>query len=152
MMDGNVAAVFQERQEGVLPGELGIQWDEVATGRANGRLTVEKKHMAPNGFLHAASVIALVDSACGYACVASLPEGATGFTTIELKANYLGTAKEGDAVACTARLAHAGRMTQVWDAEAVNQTTGKTMALFRCTQMVLYPRCRIGLRRSSGPR
>jgi uncharacterized protein (TIGR00369 family) len=140
MMDGNVAAVFQERQKGHLPGDLGIEWDEVATGRAAGRFTVTKGHMAPNGFLHAASVIALVDSACGYACVASLPVGATGFTTIELKTNFLGTAKEGETVACTARLAHAGRMTQVWDAEAVNQTTGKTMALFRCTQMVLWPR------------
>ena len=140
MMDGNVAAVFQERQEGALPGELGIQWDEVATGRASGHFTVEKKHMAPNGFLHAASVIALADSACGYACVASLPQGAAGFTTIELKANYLGTAKLGETVACAARLVHGGRMTQVWDAEAVNQTTGKTIALFRCTQMVLWPR------------
>jgi uncharacterized protein (TIGR00369 family) len=140
MMDGNQAQGFQERQKGTLPGELAIQWDEVATGRAAGWFTVTKGHMAPNGFLHAASVIALVDSACGYACVASLPEGATGFTTIELKANYLGTAKEGETVACTARLVHGGRMTQVWDAEAVNQTTGKTMALFRCTQMVMYPR------------
>jgi len=140
MMEGNVAAEFQARQTGTLPGELGIQWEEVATGRAAGHFTVARGHMAPNGFLHAASVIALVDSACGYACVASLPEGATGFTTIELKANFLGTAKEGDTVACTARLAHGGRMTQVWDAEAVNRTTGKTMALFRCTQMVLYPR------------
>ena len=140
MMDGNVAAVFQERQQGHLPGELGIQWEEVATGRAQGHFVVTKGHMAPNGFLHAASVIALVDSACGYACVASLPDGATGFTTIEIKANYLGTAREGETVACKARLAHGGRMTQVWDAEAVNETTGKTMALFRCTQMVLYPR------------
>jgi uncharacterized protein (TIGR00369 family) len=140
MMDGNVAAVFAERQKGTLPGELGIEWEEVATGRASGHFTVTRGHMAPNGFLHAASVIALVDSACGYACVASLPDGTTGFTTIELKANYLGTAREGDVVAGTARLAHAGRTTQVWDAEAVNQTTGKTMALFRCTQMVLYPK------------
>ena len=139
-MDGNVAAVFQERQEGALPGELGIQWEEVATGRAAGWFTVTRGHMAPNGFLHAASVIALVDSACGYACVASLPEGATNFTTIEIKANYLGSAKEGETVACAARLVHGGRMTQVWDAEAINRTTGKTMALFRCTQMVLWPR------------
>ena len=140
MMQGNQAAEFTRRQEGMLPGELGLQWEEVAQGRAAGRFVAEKKHMAPNGFLHAASVICLVDSACGYACVASLPEGATGFTTIELKANYLGTAREGETVACTARLVHAGRSTQVWDAEAVNETTGKTMALFRCTQMVLYPR------------
>jgi uncharacterized protein (TIGR00369 family) len=140
MMDGNQAAVFQERQQGTLPGELGIAWDEVANGRARGRFVVARKHMAANGFLHAASVVALVDSACGYGCVASLPEGANGFTTIEIKTNYLGTAREGETVACEARLLHGGRMTQVWDAEAVNETTGKTIAVFRCTQMVLYPR------------
>jgi uncharacterized protein (TIGR00369 family) len=140
MMQGNQAAEFTRRQQGMLPGELALEWEVVATGEAKGRFTARKKHMAPNGFLHAASVIALADSACGYACVASLPEGATGFTTIELKANYLGTAKEGEVVACTARLVHGGRMTQVWDAEAINETTGKTMALFRCTQMVLWPR------------
>lgn len=140
MMEGNQAQFFAERQQGALPGELGIAWDEVVNGRASGRFTVARRHMAPNGFLHAAAVIALVDSACGYGCVASLPEGGTGFTTVELKANYLATAKEGETVACAARLVHGGRMTQVWDAEAVNETTGKTIALFRCTQMVLYPR------------
>ena len=140
MMQGNVAHVFQERQQGKLPGLLDMQWDEIADGRASGRFTVDERHMAPNGFLHAAAVIALVDSACGYACVASLPEGATGFTTIEIKTNYLGTAKVGDVVSCRARLVHGGRMTQVWDAEAVNETTGKTTALFRCTQMVLWPK------------
>jgi uncharacterized protein (TIGR00369 family) len=72
--------------------------------------------------------------------MASLPEGAGGFTTVEIKTNYLGTAKEGETVACKARLLHGGRMTQVWDAEAVNETTGKTIAAFRCTQMVLWPR------------
>ncbi|WP_068877759.1 MULTISPECIES: PaaI family thioesterase [unclassified Phenylobacterium] len=140
MLEGNQAALFAERQKGTLPGELGIEWDEVANGRARGRFVVQRKHMAPNGFMHAASVVALVDSACGYGCVASLPEGASGFTTIEIKTNYLGTAKEGETVACEARLLHGGRMTQVWDAEAVNEATGKTIAVFRCTQMVLYPR------------
>lgn len=96
--------------------------------------------MAPNGFLHAAAVIALADTACGYGAVASLPQGASGFTTIELKSNFLASAKVGEAVACEARLVHGGRQTQVWDAEVVNRTSGKTMALFRCTQMVLYPR------------
>ena len=140
MMEGNQAKAFEERQRGTLPGELAISWDTVANREAAGRFTVTRMHMAPNGFLHAASVIALVDSACGYGCVASLPEGASGFTTIELKANYLGTARDGEVVSCKARLVHGGRMTQVWDAEATNETTGKTMALFRCTQMVLYPR------------
>lgn len=140
MLEGNQAALFTERQVGHLPGELGIEWTEVANGRAEGGFTVTRRHMAPNGFLHAASVVALADSACGFACVASLPDGAGGFTTIETKSNHLGTAREGERVACTARLLHGGRMTQVWDAEIVNETTGKTIAVFRCTQMVLWPR------------
>ena len=140
MTQNDQSGQFAERQKGYLPGELGIEWDEVVKGAARGRLTVRRGHMAPNGFLHAATVIALLDSACGYGCIASLPEGASSFTTIELKTNFLGTAKEGDVVAGAARMAHGGRTTQVWDAEAVNETTGKVMALFRCTQMVLYPR------------
>ena len=140
MLEGNQAAVFAERQRGTLPGELGIEWTNVSSGHAAGGFTVAKIHMAANGFLHAASIIALVDSACGYACVASLPDGASGFTTIEIKTNYLGTAKIGERVNCEARLLHGGRMTQVWDAEATNATTGKIMAVFRCTQMVHYPR------------
>jgi uncharacterized protein (TIGR00369 family) len=136
----NRAEEFARRQETLLPGEMGIEWDEVTAGRAVGRFTAQKKHMAPNGFMHAAAVIALVDSACGYGCIASLPEGAANFTTIELKANYLSTAREGEHVSCLATLLHGGRSTQVWDAVATNETTGKAMAVFRCTQMVLYPR------------
>ena len=134
------AAAFAKAQEGTLPGELGITWDAVTHGLAEGRMTVAHKHMAPNGFLHAASVIALVDSASGYGCMMSLPQGAIGFTTIELKANFLSTAREGEVVVGRARLVHGGRTTQVWDAEAVNETSGKTMALFRCTQLILHPR------------
>ena len=128
-----------ERQKGHLPDLLGLVWDEAVRGLVRGRFKVEAHHMAPNGFLHAASVIALADSACGYGCVVSLPEGATGFTTIELKANFLGTAREG-VVTCEARLVHGGRTTQLWDAEVRHEDTGKVIALFRCTQLVIYPR------------
>jgi len=129
-----------ERQAGKLPGILGLEWLEARKGLVRGRFTVAEHHMAPNGFLHAGSVITLADSACGYGCVISLPEGAANFTTVELKSNFLGTAKLGELVSTEARLVHGGRMTQVWDAEVKNETTAKTTALFRCTQMVLYPR------------
>ncbi|HRO04227.1 MAG TPA: PaaI family thioesterase, partial [Terricaulis sp.] len=111
-----------------------------AAGDRVGELAVQPHTMAPNGFLHAASVIALADSGCGYGCAISLPPGASGFTTIELKSNFLGTARVGEGVVCAARLFHGGRTTQVWDAEVANENSGKAMALFRCTQMVLYPR------------
>ena len=136
----NPVADLNAMQEGYLPGELGLEVLEARQGYLRSQMKVTKKHMAPNGFMHAASVIALLDSAAGYGCRISLPEGGSGFTTIELKSNFLGTAREGDTVVCEARLVHGGRTTQVWDAVATHQETGKTIALFRCTQMVLYPR------------
>jgi len=124
-----------KRQEGYLPGELGIEILEIKNGYVKSRLPVTKRLMAPNGFLHAASVIALADTSAGYGCVASLPEGARGFTTIELKSNFLGTALDG-VIECEAKGLHLGKTTQVWDS-IVTDGKGKTIALFRCTQMVL---------------
>jgi uncharacterized protein (TIGR00369 family) len=130
---------FNGRSEGHLPGLAGVEILEVTPERVLSRLRVRPEVMAPNGFLHAASVIALADTSCGYGCLALLPEGASGFTTVELKCNFLGTAREG-AVACSARPVHLGRTTQVWDAEASIEGSGVRIALFRCTQMVLWPR------------
>ena len=133
------AAEFEEAGRGLLPGLFGIAFDSVEPGAVHSRLRIERRHMAPNGFVHAATVIALADTSCGYGSQASLPSGATGFTTIELKSNFLGTATVGDVIRCQARLLHGGRTTQVWDAE-VTDGEGRTLALFRCTQLVLYPK------------
>lgn len=123
---------------GHLPALLGVEILTVAAdGAVHSRLALRQELMAPNGFLHAASVIALADTSCGYGCVARLPEGARGFTTIELKANFFGTAREG-AIECRATPLHLGRTTQVWDA-VVSSPAGR-IAVFRCTQMVLWPK------------
>jgi len=122
--------------QGYLPGLLGLEIREIEQGRVASRLPVRRELLAPNDYLHAASVVALADTSCGYGTVASLPEGARGFTTIELKTNFLGTAREG-AIACEVTLVHGGRTTQVWDARVTDEATGKVLALFRCTQMLL---------------
>jgi 1,4-dihydroxy-2-naphthoyl-CoA hydrolase len=122
-----------------LPGFLGIEITRVDGGEVAARLEIKPHHLAPNGFLHAGSVVTLADTAAGYACVANLPEGANSFTTIELKSNHLGTARDG-AISCVAKPAHLGRTTQVWDVLVVNEANGKTIAMFRCTQMILYPK------------
>lgn len=120
-----------------LPGHLGIEVHHVAKGEARLSMAVTPRHFAPNGFLHAGAVVTLADTACGYGCVASLPEGASGFTTLELKSNHLGTTLDGT-IEVTAKAAHLGRTTQVWDATVTH--AGKTIAIFRCTQMVLWPK------------
>jgi len=127
---------FRQIGQNRLPGLIGIEIEEIEAGHVRMRLALRDELLAPNGYLHAGTVVALADSSCGYGCIASLPEGATGFTTIELKTNFLGTALEGT-LACESTLVHGGRTTQVWDAIVTNET-GKKLALFRCTQLLLY--------------
>ena len=122
-----------------LPAHLGLKVLQVSAQEVRLEMALLPVLMAPNGFLHAGALVTLADTAAGYGCVANLPEGARGFTTIELKSNHLGTATEGHAD-CVARPAHVGRTTQVWDAEVTHRESGRTLALFRCTQMVLYPK------------
>jgi len=128
---------LNQRGNGYLPGSVGIVITGFGPGEMCAELPVTPQLMAPNGYLHAGTIVTLADTACGYGCVASLPEGATGFTTIELKTNFLGTARSG-VIACVAKAAHLGNTTQVWDATVTHRDTGKTIAMFRCTQMILY--------------
>lgn len=123
----------------LLPDYMGVVITRLEGGEVEAQVALQPHHMAPNGFLHAATVIALADSACGCGCIASLPDGAESFTTVELKSNHLGTAREGT-ITCSARAVHMGRTTQVWDAQVFHQQTGRTIAMYRCTQMLLYPR------------
>ena len=129
-------AHFNGRSPGFLPGLLGVRILEIGQGRVLAALDIRKELHAPNGFLHAGSVVTLADTACGYGCVAHLPDGAKGFTTIELKSNHLGTALEGT-IEAEVTAAHLGRSTHVWDATVRRKADGKTIALFRCTQMIL---------------
>jgi uncharacterized protein (TIGR00369 family) len=129
---------MKSRGVGKLPGLLGIELLSVEEGLMTAELKVREELLAPNGYLHAATVVALADTMCGYGCIAHLPDGAKGFTTIELKSNHLGTALDGT-IWVEARPQHLGRTTQVWDATVRHRETGKTIALFRCTQMVLWP-------------
>ena len=128
---------LNQRGIGFLPGHFGIVITKFGPGEMCAELAVTPQLMAPNGYLHAGTIVTLADTASGYGCVANLPEGAIGFTTIELKSNFLGTAREG-VIECIATAAHLGRTTQVWDATVTYRETGRTIAMFRCTQMVLY--------------
>ncbi|WP_047864554.1 PaaI family thioesterase [Rubrobacter aplysinae] len=128
---------LNQRSEGRLPGMLGIEITASEGGVLRSRMPLGEELMAPNGYLHAATVIALADTSCGYGCFENLPDGAESFTTVELKSNFTGTARSG-AIACEARLVHGGRTTQVWDATVTDEESGREICLFRCTQMLLY--------------
>ncbi|MGH1486626.1 MAG: PaaI family thioesterase [Cellvibrionaceae bacterium] len=122
-----------------LPGLLGLKITEIEKNSAKAELTVEKKHLAVNGYLHAGAVITLADTAAGSGCMANLPEGASSFTTIELKSNFMSTVKEG-LIYCTAKCIHSGKSTQIWESIVHCAKSKKIMAKFTCTQFILYPR------------
>jgi uncharacterized protein (TIGR00369 family) len=139
MTDPDVAKQLNEMSRAFLPGLLGVRFTDAGESWIEAELDVRTDLMAPNGYLHAGTVVTLADTCCGVGCMRALPKGASGFTTIELKSNFLGTAKEGS-IACRAAAHHLGRTTQLWDATVTDKNSGRTIALFRCTQLVLWPK------------
>jgi uncharacterized protein (TIGR00369 family) len=121
------------------PGLCGVEVLACEPDVVRGRLDVRPDLVAGTGFLWAPVVITLADWLCACGTGQHVPEGGS-FTTLELKANFLGTVREGGAIAGFARPVHLGRTTQVWDVEVNDESNGRTIALFRCTQMVLAPR------------
>lgn len=130
---------WNARFAGSFPGLVGLRLQKVEPDEVIGVLDVRTALFAPNGYLHAGAVVTLADTCCGVGALRTLPEGATGFTTIDLSSNFLSTAREGE-VTCSATPLHLGRRTQVWDAAVTSAATGRIMAQFRCTQMVLWPK------------
>jgi 1,4-dihydroxy-2-naphthoyl-CoA hydrolase len=116
---------------------LGVELLAAEAGAVRARLGLRPDHLAPNGYLHAGTVVGFADSMCGTGTMVSLPEGALGFTTIELKTNFLRTALSGS-IEGESALVHGGRTTQIWDAR-IRDDRGRPVALFRCTQLLLYP-------------
>ena len=130
------AARMNEFFEPLVPGLLGIVCDFAGQDRVVAHIDVTEKLIAGTGFLFAPAVVALADGCAAIGCGANIPQDAS-FTTIELKSNFMSSARVGERVVCTCTPAHLGRQTHVWDAIVENETTGKRMALFRCTQMIL---------------
>ena len=128
---------FSKFGEGHFPGFVGIEVVEVAKNAAIARMEIKKFHFAPNGYLHAGSIVTLADTIAGYGCLYNLPDKAISFTTIELKSNFLGAVKNGS-VKAEATLQHGGKTTQVWDVTVKSEENEKIIALFRCTQLILY--------------
>jgi uncharacterized protein (TIGR00369 family) len=129
------AELLHKGQADSLPGRFGLVVTRIAEGALDAEVALQPWMMAPNGFLHAASVLLLADTAAGYASIAHLPAGAKNFTTIELKSNFLGTTREGK-IRTECRAEHLGRTTQVWSAVVLGGE--RRIALFRCTQLILW--------------
>jgi uncharacterized protein (TIGR00369 family) len=85
---------------------LGAELAEVAAGRVSITVPVEPRLSQQHGFLHAGVVVAVLDSACGYAALTLMPEDAE-VLTVELKVNLLAPAS-GDRIVAEGEVVRAG--------------------------------------------
>ena len=120
----------------LVPGQLGCVFDHVTMDLVIGHIDVTPNLIAGTGFLFAPAVVTLADTCAALGCSNNIP-AESSFTTIELKTNFLSSARVGERVMCRCTPVHLGRQTHVWDATVTNESSGRIMAVFRCTQMVL---------------
>eukprot|EP01028_Stygiella_incarcerata_P003089 TRINITY_DN1585_c0_g1_i1.p1 TRINITY_DN1585_c0_g1~~TRINITY_DN1585_c0_g1_i1.p1 ORF type:complete len:215 (+),score=48.69 TRINITY_DN1585_c0_g1_i1:98-742(+) len=137
-----VLKMLRERAKHGWCATVGLDIESYEPGHIVGILDVEKKHIAPNGYLHGGTIVSLADTVCGFGCFAAIDASKEAFTTIELKTNFISTVRDGTKIRCVATAAHLGKKTHIWDAKIeTNVDDGggksKTLAIFRCTEMIL---------------
>jgi 1,4-dihydroxy-2-naphthoyl-CoA hydrolase len=117
-----------------FPGKLGVELTDVSADEVRGRLTVDRRHLHPGGYVHAGVWVSFADTVAAWGTMASVGDP-SGFTTIELKTNVFTAAGVGDELFATGTPLHRGRSTQVWEVRIAKG--GKPAAFFVCTQMLL---------------
>lgn len=127
--------------EGSLLDVLGIRLTHIGRGAARATMRIEAHHLNQAGVAQAGAIVALADATAGWAAKAAL-HGSTSFTTLELNANVLRAVTAGQTVQATAAPVHLGRSTMVLAVEVhlvdpVTGEPGRTVSVFRCTEMVI---------------
>jgi 1,4-dihydroxy-2-naphthoyl-CoA hydrolase len=118
-----------------VPGFADAEITHLEPGCVEARVALrDEPAQTAGGILHAGSVVAFADALAGWGCMASLPGGADGFVTGELKADLVASARQPDTLSGVGLLVDDGRMTQVWDLTVARESDGRVLAHFRCTQ------------------
>ncbi|CAF1341856.1 unnamed protein product [Rotaria sp. Silwood1] len=130
---------WNDRTKSTFPGRINLEILSIRYGYVLSQIIVHHELMSVDGYLHGGAIVTLADATCGFGGLVSLPLGATTLTTIELKTNFLGKGKPSAVLNCEAKLLHGGKTTQIWDAQVIDLKTKKLIAIFRCTQLIIYP-------------
>lgn len=86
---------------------LGVRLTRIAAGECELEMPFDPAFAQQHGFLHAGTLTAVVDSACGYAALSVMPPGAA-VLSVEFKVNLLAPAA-GDLLIARARVVRSGR-------------------------------------------
>ena len=136
-VEARIRESFERQQAMAL---IGAQLVQVAAGEVEIHLPFADRLTQQHGFVHAGLLSTALDSACGYAALTRMPEGA-GVLTIEYKVNLLAPGA-GDWFRLVGRVRKAGRTISLseGDAFAVSAAGEKLIATMSATMMTVHGR------------
>lgn len=121
-----------------LAGTLGVEIDRAAKDGVAGRLPVRPDICTAGHIVHGGAIMAFADCLGAVGAFLTLPEGASGTTTIESKTNFLGAGPEGSVLVGEATPVKIGKRVSVWQTR-IRTEAGEEVALVTQTQLVLWP-------------
>lgn len=131
----DIIAMLQERSKDILPGLLGVNYQEASAEFVKATLLVRSELCTVGGILHGGAIMAFADTLGAVATVLNLPpDGKTA--TIESKTNFFSPAPVGTTVTGESTPLHRGRRLMTWQTKIIAES-GKLVAVVTQTQMVL---------------
>ncbi len=121
-----------------LAGKLGVTIDEGSADSVTGRMPVRSDICTAGNIVHGGAIMAFADCLGAVGAFLTLPEGASGTTTIESKTNFLGAGPLGSVLIGEATPVKVGKRVSVWQTR-IRTETGDDVALATQTQLVLWP-------------
>ena len=122
---------------------LGGRIDSAAEGDCVMSLTLEEKHMNPNGVLHGGVLTTLMDESTGHAIVTLRGLDAmaeTPHATVDMSVSFLSGARVGDELVCEATTLRLGRAVAFAEAEVRRRGSDDLVAKGRFTYAILAKR------------
>ncbi len=130
-------ASANKKSANCLVGGLDIELCEKGDDFLVARMPVTEKVCQPAGVLHGGASVVLAETVGTWAATMAVDRDKFHCVGIEINANHVRPAADGSGfVFATARPAHLGRTTQVWEIEIKNEA-GKTVCISRMTVAVL---------------
>jgi len=115
---------------------MGVEIDEATPERICGRLQVTADLCTTGDILHGGAAMAFADSLGAIGAFLTLPEGASGTTTIESTSKFLGAAPVGTTLIGETEPIKVGRRLSVWQTR-IRTEDGRDVSLVTQTQLTL---------------
>ena len=118
-----------------LLAEFEIVPTHIGRGACRAEMAVRRGHLNQRGVAQAGALVAFADATAGWASYAAVESGR--FTTVELNCALLRASRAGDRLVAVAAPVHLGRQMLVVEVAISAADTGRAVARFSCTQLVL---------------